>query len=389
MTLATTDNVPRRRLLATKGARRTAIEVVVLFVVAGLAVLLVANLLDNLAAGGVRFGFAFLGNVAGFDVNESFLPYTSASSYLMALAVGALNTLHLTLVCIFFSTAIGVLVGLLQLSDIRVFGIACRIYVDAMRNLPKLLILLAVYVLLVVELPVAREAISVFDVAFLSNRGVHLPSLAVSADAVLSPGGLVFTISYLAACAILWTALRTRLVGPSRRIVLPIGLAAFGWALGSGAVTVEVPVFAGFNFEGGAVVSLPFLALTIALSVYHGAQVAEVVRGGISSVPKGQPEAGRALGLSQGNVFWLVVMPQAMRVMIPPLANQYLNILKNTSIGLAVGYSDLVSVMNTAINQTFRPVELMLVTMSVYLVIGLVASLILNWFNRRVQLKER
>lgn len=390
MTLSPSQrNAKLSRFLATQAQRKMALQIGFLVGFFALFALLISNLLQNLSSEGVAVGFGFLTNVAGFDVNESLVPYSANDSYLDALIVGTLNTLHLALVCIVLSTTIGVFVGLLQLSDIQVFGTACRFYVEAMRNLPKLLILLAVYVFLVVELPVAREAVSIFDIAYISNRGLNLPSLQISTAAIQTSQTLVLSCAYVAVCCGVWWALKHRLVGALQKFVLPVWVVLVGWAVVSGILTLEIPTFAGFNFKGGTLVSLPFLALTIALSVYHGAQVAEVVRSGISSVAKGQIEAGRALGLSKGQVSWLIILPQAMRVMIPPLTNQYVNILKNTSIGLAVGYSDLVSVMNTSINQTFRPVELMLVSMSVYLLIGIAASMFLNAFNRRVQLKER
>ncbi|MBS8260637.1 ABC transporter permease subunit [Roseibium polysiphoniae] len=390
MTLSPSQrNAKLSRFLATQAQRQMALQIGFLFGFFALFALLISNLLQNLSSEGVAVGFGFLTNVAGFDVNESLVPYSANDSYLDALIVGTLNTLHLALVCIVLSTTIGVFVGLLQLSDIQVFGTACRLYVEAMRNLPKLLILLAVYVFLVVELPVAREAVSIFDIAYISNRGLNLPSLQISTAAIQTSQTLVLSCAYVAVCCGVWWALKHRLIGALQKFVLPVWVVLVGLAVVSGILTLEVPTFAGFNFKGGTLVSLPFLALTIALSVYHGAQVAEVVRSGISSVAKGQIEAGRALGLSKGQVSWLIILPQAMRVMIPPLTNQYVNILKNTSIGLAVGYSDLVSVMNTSINQTFRPVELMLVSMSVYLLIGIAASMFLNAFNRRVQLKER
>lgn len=378
-----------RRWLATRKGRQTAMQIAVLAGLVALGAVAAANLVANLRAGGLTLGFGFLGSVAGFDVNESLISYSAGDTYLRALAVGTLNTLQLTFVCIVLATGIGVFVGLLRSSDVYVFGIACQIYVEAMRNLPKLLILLAFYILFVAELPVAREAYSLFDVVFVSNRGLNVPALTVSSLDALPAGRVAAAAIYLALGLLAWLKVRPKLTGVVSRIALPLLAGAVGAGFLSGLLSFEVPVFSGFNFVGGALVSLPFLALAVALGLYHGAQVAEVVRSGISSVPKGQNEAGAALGLSRRQVSWLVIMPQALRVMIPPMTNQYLNILKNTSIGLAVGYSDLLSVVNTSINQTFRSVELMTLTMSIYLTIGLAASMALNIYNRRIQLKER
>ncbi|PWW03698.1 general L-amino acid transport system permease protein [Hoeflea marina] len=378
-----------RLLLVTRKARQNALQWLVLAVVGLLIVLGLANLMGNLNAKGSQLGFGFLLGESGFDVNESMIPYSAGNSYLRALLVGTLNTLHLAIVCVVLSTVIGVFVGLLRLSEIRVFAIACRLYVETMRNLPKLLILLAVYVFLVINLPLARDAVTVLDMVYLSNRGVNLPGLRLDiAQALTLRGGVLFVAGAALGVGV-WRWARARTPSRVFACYLPAACLAVGWGLLSGFIVLEMPQFKGFNFTGGNLVSLPFLSLVISLSVYHGAQVAEVVRGGIQAVERGQVEAGKALGLTGGQISWLIVLPQALRVMIPPMTNQYVNILKNTSIGLAVGYSDLVSIMNTTINQTFRPVELMLVAMSVYLLIGVGASIGLNAFNRRMQLKVR
>lgn len=376
-----------RHWLATRKRRQVLLQVVVLLGLVLLAALLLRNLLQNLQAAGVGIDFSFLLNESGFDVNESLIPYSSKDSYLAALTVGLLNTLQLTLVCLVCSTAIGLAIELVRHSEIRLLRVFCRLYVDSMRNLPKLLILLAIYVILVMNLPVARNALSLFDMVFLTNRGLNLPTLDLHAPRLDSPL-TVGLVGFLAvAVGTLRFLLRRQLIGSFPGVVLPSFLFLGGAGILTGAIAVDVPQFSGFNFRGGAAVSLQFFSLAVALSLYHGAQIAEVVRAGFQAVARGQDEAGQSLGLGRLQIFWLVVLPQALRVMIPPLTNQYLNLLKNTSIGLAVGYSDLVSVMNTSINQTFRPVELMLVTMSVYLLVGVVASASLNLFNRRMQLR--
>ncbi|WP_445682286.1 ABC transporter permease subunit [Radicibacter daui] len=331
--------------------------------------------------------FSFLLNESGFDVNESLIPYSSKDTYLAALTVGLLNTLHLTVVCVICASAIGLAIEWIRHSEIKLLRLYCRLYIDSMRNLPKLLILLAIYVLLVMDLPVARNALSFFDVAYLSNRGLNLPALTLHKPHIDDPALATSAALYSGAVLFFWFLLRHCLVSRFLRLALPVCLLVAGLAFITGMIRVDLPRFSGFNFRGGSAISLQFFSLAVALSLYHGAQIAEVVRAGFKAVPNGQDEAGRALGLGRLQIFWLVVLPQALRVMIPPLTNQYLNLLKNTSIGLAVGYSDLVSVMNTSINQTFRPVELMLVTMSVYLVVGILASACLNVFNRRMQLK--
>ncbi len=352
---------------------------------------LLQNLSTNLSSDGIVIDFGFLSQESGFDVNESLLPYTASDSYGDALLVGLANTIHLTLVCIIFSTLIGLVLGFARRSGHWLLNRSAMVYVETMRNLPKLLILLAVYVLLVRELPTVRNAWSLSDLAYLSNRGVQVPTLSFSGSA---PDGL-YAVLALLFITLLVLALLGRLYPGLKGIRISSRLTALTAAftlvvllIGYLDVGIEVPRFEGFNFVGGASVSIPFLALAVALSVYHGGQIGEVVRGGIQSVPNGQIEAGYSLGLRWPQIAWLIILPQALRTIIPPLTNQYLNLMKNTSIGLAVGYSDLVSVMNTSINQTFRPVELMLLTMAIYLAIGLSVSASLNLYNRAVQFKE-
>lgn len=352
---------------------------------------LLDNLAANLNADGIVLGFGFLSQESGFDVNESLIPYSASHTYGDALLVGFTNTIHLTVVCILFSTIIGLFLGFARRSAHWLLNRAALLYVESMRNLPKLLILLAVYVLLVRELPAVRDAWSLFDLAYLSNRGIQLPTLFYRGTAF----DLIYALLAASSLVGLLWLLRGHgapgrvMLAPSRGLAALVLLCAFAvFAVVIGGVGIDVPRFEGFNFSGGAVVSIPFLSLAIALSIYHGGQIAEVVRGGIQAVPKGQTEAGHALGLTGPQVAWLIVLPQALRAIIPPLTNQYLNLMKNTSIGLAVGYSDLVSVMNTSVNQTFRPVELMLLTMAIYLAIGLTVSALLNLFNRSVQFKE-
>lgn len=380
---------PARRFLRTRKARRNALQIVVVTGLALLAGLLLRNLIANLSAQGIGIDFSFLLSRAGFDVNESLIAYDANDTYLSALLVGVLNTVHLTAVAIVLTTLLGVAVGLLSLSEIKVVRIMTRLYVECMRNLPKLLIVLTVYVFLVLHLPVAREAVSFLDIAYLSNRGLNLPAIKIDYALLAEPAGLLVAMLYFAGFCTAWLAVRGRTEGVFMRWWLPSLCLAAALFASTAAVRFEVPEFSGFNFTGGTVVSIPFLSLAIALSVYQAAQVGEVVRSGILAVPKGQLEAGRSLGLKRSHITWLIVFPQALRVIIPPLTNQYLNLLKNTSIGVAIGYSDVVSIMNTSINQTFRPVELMLFVMAIYLTIGLLVSLFLSIFNRRAQIRER
>ena len=371
--------------------RRAAIQVGAAVALLLFGWFLLKNLAANLSSDGIVIDFGFLFQESGFDVNESLLPYSASDSYGRALLVGLANTVHLTLVCIFFATLIGLFLGFARRSQHWLLNRAAMVYVETMRNLPKLLILLAAYVLLVRELPPVRNAWSFLDLAYMSNRGFHLPTLTFPGSA---PDAL-YAILVSLCIVVVVLALLGRLYPDTKGIKISTRLALLSAVctllvllVGYLGIGVDVPRFEGFNFAGGASVSIPFLALAIALSIYHGGQIGEVVRGGIQSVHKGQIEAGYSVGLTWPQIAWLIVLPQALRAIIPPLTNQYLNLMKNTSIGLAVGYSDLVSVMNTSVNQTFRPVELMLLTMAIYLAIGLSVSALLNLYNRAVQFKE-
>ena len=334
------------------------------------------NLAANLSAAGMKIDFAFLWQDSGFDLNESVIAHGPGASYANALLAGFLNTLKLTIACIVLATLVGFAIGFASLSEHPILRHAALRYVDAMRNLPKLLILLAVYVVMVRELPGVRDAWELGGVLFISNRGVEMPAI------VLADGWRAWVVlaAVCAAALVGWRALARRgrayagAMAAALIVVVAIALAE---------PQASLPELQGFNFSGGWTVTIPFLALLIALGAYHGAQIGELVRAAILAVPEGQRQAGYALGLGPLGVMWLIVLPQALRLMVPPLTNQYINTLKNTSIGLAVGYSDFVSVMSTSVNQTFRPIELMLVTICVYLSVGLAVSGAMAAFESR------
>ncbi len=342
------------------------------------------NVTRNLAASGVAIDFGFLAREAGFDVSEQLIAYTPKDSYARVLLVGLLNTLLLAATTLGLATAIGLAIGVALTSRNWLVRMLSRTYVEVLRNLPKLLIVLALYIAMVRGLPLVRAAWALPGGALLANRGLYLPWPEIPV------GGLVLVALvavWLVATGVWARAVRRHqdATGIRRPLALPslAGLAGLmALALSTGLVEIHwsIPALTGFNITGGAHLTVQFTALWISLSVYHASQIAEIVRGGIVSVDKGQREAAAALGLRPGRVLRLIVLPQAIRVIVPPLGNQYLNLIKNTSIALAVGYSDLVGVMNTAVNQTFRPVELMLVVMLVFLAINLSTAAALNWF---------
>ena len=376
--------------LASREKRSFIIQLILAVILIAISYIIVQNVRANLAAVGIRIDFGFLSGEAGFDVNESLIAYSASDSYARVLLVGLLNTLQLSIVCIVAATLIGVVMGIIRAGNNWLGSRLALAYVELLRNLPKLLILLAVFIIMVNRLPVVRKAWNLFDGIYISNRAFYFPTL-IWADRMSFV--LVALFIWLVA-AIFWT----RHVHHHQDLTgkrLPVGWPMIGSLLAmlllvSGLFNISydfsTPILKGFDFIGGGRLSVQFVALAITLSIYHGGQITELVRGGIQSVSKSQLEAAHALGLRPGQITRLVVLPQALRMIIPPLGNQYLNLIKNTSIALAIGYSDLVSVMSTSINQTFRPIELMSITMMTYLAISLVVTALLNWFNARTKI---
>ena len=350
------------------------------------------NVNSNLAAAGIHIDYGFLFNESGFDVNESLIEYSSESSYIRALFVGFLNTVLLSFVCIVGATLLGVIFGVLRASQNWLGSSISFLYIELMRNLPKLLILLTLYILIINSLPHVREAYPFLGVFHISNRALYFPTLIWQehTSTVLSIFLASLVVTYFYRRYVRYYKDQT---GESLPFFWPSFLfIGFVVVLASTLLGVnysfDVPALRGFNFSGGGQISVQFFVLAFTLSIYHGGQIAELVRGGIQSISKGQEEAARAIGLSYLQTMRLVVLPQALRIIIPPIGNQYLNITKNTSIGLAVGFSDLVSVMNTSINQTFRPIEMMSVATLIYLAICLVVSVLINAYNNHTRLEK-
>ncbi len=379
--------------LANKKKRSFAIQSACAAILLFVSWMVVKNVRSNLADVGIHISYAFLSEEAGFDVNESLISYSASDSYARALLVGFLNTLELSAVCIVFSTLIGVVMGIIRAGSNWLGSRLAMAYVELFRNLPKLLILLAIFVVMVNRLPVVRHAWNLFDIIFISNRSFYFPILIWDDKMIFVVGGMMVWLFG----AIFWN----RYVGSHQNrtgrrlpVVLPVSL-SFLLILVLVSTLFDIPyrfsnpILKGFDFVGGGRLSVQFIALAITLSVYHGGQITELVRGGIQAISRAQIEAAKALGLKPAHVTRLVILPQALRVIIPPLGNQYLNLVKNTSIALAIGYSDLVSVMSTSINQTFRPIELMSITMMIYLAISLVVTATLNWFNARTRIVEK
>lgn len=350
---------------------------------------IISNARANLENQHIAAGFGFLANNAGFDVNQTLISYTGSDTFLRVFVVGLLNTLVVSVVGIVFATLIGFIVALCRLSPNWLVSRVGEIYVELIRNLPLLFQILFWYLAVLAALPNPRQSISLLGIAFISNRGLVIPSPIGQAG--LLPFTAMLALGIIAALG-LRSCARRALFQAGRVIrVWPYVLGVlFGLPLVTMLVfglpfTVELPQLKGFNFAGGARVIPEFVALTLALSTYTAAFIAEIVRAGILSVHKGQMEAGASLGLSRGSTLRLIVVPQAMRVIVPPLTNQYLNLTKNSSLAVAIGYPDLVSVWaGTSLSQTGQAIEIITMTMGVYLLISLITSAIMSLYGWRL-----
>lgn len=353
---------------------------------------LVHNTLHNLSMRNIATGFGFLNREAGFAIGESVIAYGPADTYGRAIFVGVLNTLRVGLLALVAATILGVFIGVGRLSKNWLVKKITSVYVEVMRNVPLLLQLFFWYALITENMPGPRQAHNPLPGVFISNRGLKVPGLeGASLDWVL--GGLA-----LAIVAILflghWGAKRQEATGR----VFPLGRAAIGlllalpvlgWLASGASLTLDMPALKGFNFVGGLTLTPEFVALFLGLTVYTSAFIAEVVRSGIQAVNNGQWEAAGSLGLPRAKVLRLVVLPQALRVIIPPMTSQFLNITKNSSLAVAIGYQDIVSIANTTLNQTGQAIEGIAIIMLVYLTISLSISLFMNWYNKRIALVER
>jgi general L-amino acid transport system permease protein len=374
------------------------IAIVSQLLVLGVVLLVGAFLLSNLTSAMARRGFlpdlGFLSQAADFEIAEHVIPYEPADTFGTALLVGLINTLMVSAVGILMATLLGLVIGIARLSRNWLVAKLALAYVELFRNTPLLVQLLVIYFVVFLQMPPVREAIALPGGVFLSQRGVYLPR----PEAGLEGGGwfLVVLVAVVIS-GVLWAvAGRREAAGRSTlglrwlAVAALIGLPALAWmAMPSAPVTFEVPEHGNFNFTGGLKLTPEFAALTVGLGVYTAAFIAEIIRGGIQAVSPGQREAARSIGLSEAQTLRLVILPQALRVIIPPLTSQYLNLIKNSSLALVIGYADLFNVSRTVSELTGQPVAVIVLVMAVYLVISLITSLVMNLYNRRVQLHER
>ena len=375
-------------------SRAVLLQVIVIAAVFGSFGWLISNLVTNFAALNKNFGFDFLFQPAGYDINQRLIEYTNRSTHISAAVVGLLNTALVAIVGIVLATILGVILGIIRLSNNWLARNVAYWYIEFSRNVPILLHILLWHGIIINTMPHPKKAIAVGDFLFLSNRGLYLPQpiaevgIAALYLAIVAAFAFVFFFSRYAKKLQSETGRQLPVFMINFIVLISLPLLAF---LASGSpVSLDLPALKGFNFRGGMHLMPEFVALTFALSIYTAAFIAEIVRAGILAIHKGQREAAEALGLRPRRVMSLVILPQARRVIIPPLTSQYLNLTKNSSLAIAIGYMDLVATLGgITLNQTGREIETMLLVMGIYLIISLSISVAMNWYNSSVKLVDR
>ncbi|MCR1568780.1 MAG: amino acid ABC transporter permease [Mixta calida] len=355
---------------------------------------LIHNTVINLASRGITSGFGFLERGAGFGIVQHLIDYTDGDTYARVFLVGLTNTLLVSALCIVFASVLGFFIGLARLSDNWLLRKISAVYIEIFRNIPPLLQIFFWYFAVLRNLPGPRQALSAFDLAFISNRGLYIPWPEYTVGTW--PFVIALLLAIGASVALFRYNRNYQLKTGRLRRTWPAALAMLvifpfiAHLLFGAAMHWDVPTLRGFNFRGGFALIPELAALTLALSIYTSSFIAEVIRSGIQSVPYGQHEAAMSLGLPNPVTLRQVIIPQAMRVIIPPLTSQYLNIVKNSSLAAAIGYPDMVSLFaGTVLNQTGQAIETIAMTMAVYLTISLLISLLMNIYNRKIALVER
>ena len=353
---------------------------------------IVSNTIANLQRAGLSAGYGFLFNTSAFDINQRLIPYDSTSTYGRAFMVGGLNTVLVASLGIVAATIIGFAAGVLRLSSNYLISRIVTVYVEFTRNVPLLLQIIFWWVI-ILALPRVRDSIEVGGAFYLNNRGVRLPAPVFAEGAVVLL--IAFVLGVVATVALgRWARARQDATGrkfpvgwTGLALILGVPVALF-FVLGR-PIGFDLPVMGRFNLQGGFNITPELVALWIALATYTGSFISEIVRGGILSVNKGQSEAAGSLGLPSGLTLRKVILPQALRAIVPPLTSQYLNLTKNSSLAVAIGYQDLVSVGNTILNQSGQALEVISIFMIIYLSLSLLTSAAMNVYNRRIALVER
>ncbi|WP_122523027.1 amino acid ABC transporter permease [Pseudomonas viridiflava] len=386
---------PKQKLtLSDPKVRAWLFQIITVIAVVSLGWFMFDNTQTNLQHRGITSGFGFLERSAGFGIAQHLIDYSEADSYARVFVIGLLNTLLVSVIGIILATLLGFIIGVARLSPNWMISKLATVYVEVFRNIPPLLQILFWYTAVFLTLPGPRQAHGYFDMFFVSSRGLNMPR------AMPAEGITAFLVSVLIAIVAIvmmvrWANKRFEAtgqpfhkfwVGLALLLVIPgLSMLVFG-----SPVHWELPQLKGFNFTGGWVLIPELISLTLALTIYTAAFIAEIVRSGIKSVSHGQTEAARSLGLRPGPTLRKVIIPQALRVIIPPLTSQFLNLAKNSSLAAAIGYPEMVSLFaGTVLNQTGQAIEVIAITMSVYLAISISISLLMNWYNKRIALIER
>ncbi|HIB28025.1 MAG TPA: ABC transporter permease subunit [Candidatus Thioglobus sp.] len=382
-----------KSLLNNNEVRAIVFQILAVVVIAYFAYQAFDNLMLNIEQRGIRSGFGFLNDEAGFAVNDNFfLDYSPASTNLQAFYVGIVNTLIVAITGIFFASVLGLIVGISRLSSNYLIRKIATVYIEIFRNIPILLQILFWYSIALSTFPSPKNSINFFDSIFLNSRGLYLPK-------PIMESGFFFVLASLVIGIVAYIFIKKRsnkkhdetgVVTNTTVYFLGLVLLLPSVVYFAFGVQLEYPMLKGFNFRGGVDLSIEFFSLAFALSIYTATYIAEAIRSGIESVDSGQKEAASAMGLTQTQSLRLVVLPQALRVAIPPIINQYLNLTKNSSLAAAVGYTELVTIFSgTVLNVVGQAIEIIILTMLVYLTISLVISLILNIFNKKMQIKGK
>lgn len=384
---------PRKNLFARDRLVSAFVQFLVVTAIIAGGYMLFVNTQANLEARHIESGFTFLGHESGFPIGDSLISFEPSDSYGRAFVVGVINTFYVSILSIFLATIIGVVMGVAQVSKNWLIAKMAEVYVEIFRNIPLLLILLFVYGVVLAGLPRVRNSFELFEGAYLNQRGLYLPR-----PIPLDGFSLIVAAAIIAAIAttvlIIWARRhhdRTGIAIPSARIGLGVlvGLPVLVYFLSGAPLDWELPVLKGFNYKGGWIFRPEFAALLIGLVIYRGAFIAENVRSGIQAVGKGQREAASTIGLKPGRSMQLVVLPQALRTIIPTTTNDYASLVKDSSLAVAIGYPDMVSVGGTMIGQNGQAIEVIGMWMAIYLTINLFVSLLMNWANLKAQLVER
>jgi general L-amino acid transport system permease protein len=389
-TPASQDKVP---FWLDPGKRAIGFQVVTFMMVGLLAWYLVSNTLTNMEKQAIASGFGFLEREASFEIGESLIAYSAADTYGKALLVGVLNTLKVSFIGIVLCLIIGLFVGVARLSTNWLVKKLAMIYIEVMQNIPVLLQLFFWYALFYEMFPGPRQALNPLAGVFICNRGVALAVPAAHPAHFYMFVALMLGLG-LGFCLKKWAQKRKYDTGKDFPVLWPflglsLGLPFIVWMVFGAPIQMDVPEMKGFNFQGGIMLSPEFIALLMGLVIYTSAFVAEAVRAGIQAVSRGQTEAAMSIGLKKKHILNLVILPQALRVIIPPLTSQMLNLTKNSSLAIAIGYPDFVSVANTTINQTGQSIEGVAMIMACYLTFSISTSIFMNWYNKKSKLVER